>query len=328
MDNLSLQKRFVIVSVNGTEAGRISIVTKLRNRCIVLAGLINLIMENKMEENSRKYRFIETNDWKANKNDGLLYDLLKGDNGNSYSIAEWVDMIEKIPQKKCDHFATEIIKEMMEEDLIENVLSLLSSDLYYHTAGTEIRAYRSSYGEYHNTVEYIKAEILDGGEVSDEIISLIWLLKQSGNLLDIFSVEEVHRMKGRINKIYKENDYTNSLFSVVFAGEPTRTWKNFLDKKKKFAQTQFGVGFVFTTPIIERSEAIFIDTEKLFANSKERLEDVLRRLEGSGHVCVVESRKEISLLEIDNVLYELIPDGIKMKFAIIYGVRLRRYVIV
>lgn len=328
MQNLSLLKRFMIVSLNGSEASRVSIVTKLRNRCIVLAALINLIMENKMEENNNKYSFIEGENWATYRNDRIIYDILKGGNAYNYSIGQWVDAIEKIPQKKCNEFAKEMINEMIAEGLIENVQALLSSDLLYETSGVERRCYRSSYGEYHSTVEYLKAEILDGGEVSDDIMSLIWLLNQSGNALDVFSPEEVTKMKDRINSIYHEDDYTKSLFSVVLAGHPTRSWKNILGKKKNFAQTQFGVGFVFSFPILEKSESVFIETEKFFANSKERLGDVLRRLEANGHVCVVKSAKEISLLEIDNVLYELIPDGVKIQFAIVYGVRLRRYVIV
>ncbi|WP_222864760.1 hypothetical protein, partial [Serratia marcescens] len=153
--------------------------------------------------------------------------------------------------------------------------------------------------QYHNEIEYVKAELLDGGAVSDEVISLIWLIKQSGDLLNIFSSEEVGKIQEVITKLYVENSFVNSLFSTNIKGDISRGWKAFLFHKNGLAKTQLGNGFISKIPALEKSESIFIQTEKMFANSKERIADVKKILESNGHICQVRSTGEISLMEID-----------------------------
>ena len=117
------------------------------------------------------------------------------------------------------------------------------------------------------------------------------------------------------------------MYSASIKSEISRGWKSFLYHKNQFAKTQFGSGLVSKISTLEKSESIFIQTERMFADSNERLADVKEILETNGHICQVKSTGAVSLMEIDNILYELIPDAVRVRVLNIHGVRLRRYVV-
>lgn len=102
-------------------------------------------------------------------------------------------------------------------------------------------------------------------------------------------------------------------------------WTTFLKRKKKLFQTKTGIGVTFIFPALERKQSIFIDTEQWFASKGDRLTQTVSLLESKEHICKIKSYGQVSLVEIDNVLYELIPDAVVVSRIPIHGVRLRRY---
>ncbi|MDK2967174.1 hypothetical protein [Lacrimispora sp.] len=92
------------------------------------------------------------------------------------------------------------------------------------------------------------------------------------------------------------------------------------------SQYQNGSGIAAKIPALEKREAIFIQTEKMFSDSWERTDDVKRILESNGHICKVKTVGAVSLMEIDDVLYEVVPDAVRVRTINIHGVRLRRHV--
>lgn len=327
MSDLTLSKKFALITLNGVQTKRTSTIACLKERCLIVSQLLDYIMCKKMIEVKKRYCFVNDSSTMIKESEKIVFGILKENSDNGHSIMEWVDLIAAVPKKQCNQFVNTLINEMVADHLIDDISSLLECDFNYQTSGIKIREYRSSNMQYHNEIEYVKAELLDGGAVSDEVISLIWLIKQSGDLLNIFSSEEVGKIQEVITKLYVENSFVNSLFSTNIKGDISRGWKAFLFHKNGLAKTQLGNGFISKIPALEKSESIFIQTEKMFANSKERIADVKKILESNGHICQVRSTGEISLMEIDNILYELIPDAVRVRVMNVHGVRLRRYII-
>ena len=100
--------------------------------------------------------------------------------------------------------------------------------------------------------------------------------------------------------------------------------KGFLNMKRNIIKTPTGTGINFIFPILDRSQSIFIDTEEMFSKSKERLNDVKRRLEENGHIYTVVRGGDVPLIKIDNIIYEAISEAVRGRIPI-HGVRLRRY---
>lgn len=291
MEKNYLAKQYALISLNGEEASNKTVVGKMKNRVITAAVFLEDILEEKM------------------------------------ALGEWIKKIQKLPQKKCNQIADSIKVEMKAEDILEEIPSLLECDVNYETLEIRINQYRADYDTYTRTAEYIKAEMLDGGEISDEVLCLVWLLKQSGDLGSVFSTEEMHVIKEKYIQLYRENELANNLFETDLKVGGSVWWKNFLAAKKKWARTPMGAGIVSRFPVLERSESVFIATEKWFPNSEERIDDVRKLLTDRGHICELKHEGPVALMEIDHVLYELVPDGMPMKTITIHGVRLRRYLI-
>lgn len=327
MNNLSLVNRFALISLNGIRVSQNSFISRMRNRCFIAAKLLDFIFDGIMVEANNNYHFADVSGCRCSGTDRVIYDMLKNKISKDCTIAGWMKVINTFPQKKCNQIAELIIDGLINNCLLDNIPSLLECDLNYQTSEVKIRQYRSSYGLYHSEIDYIKAELLDNGVISDEVISLIWLLKQNGDLKYIFSLEELEKVQEVLNNIYRENSFGHNLLRASIGYETTRGWKTFLKIKKNFSKTQLGSGIVFKIPALQKDESIFIETNKMFSNAQERLADVKNRLETNGHICEVKSEGEVPLVEIDNILYELIPDAVRVSLLNVHGVRLRRFLV-
>ncbi|MCM1233885.1 MAG: hypothetical protein NC489_27580 [Ruminococcus flavefaciens] len=68
---------------------------------------------------------------------------------------------------------------------------------------------------------------------------------------------------------------------------------------------------------------IFLYT--MFADPTQRIKDVKTRVTEKGHLFeVISTGSKTALVKIDNVYYELIPDAVRIYYATVHGVRLRR----
>ena len=79
-------------------------------------------------------------------------------------------------------------------------------------------------------------------------------------------------------------------------------------------------------PFMERSSAVFIESEELYCNAEKRLESVIARLEENGNEVHVIRAGTVPLLQIDNLYYECIPTQHKYYRVPVFGVQLRRYI--
>ncbi|MFZ2539912.1 MAG: hypothetical protein WAX04_13615 [Oscillospiraceae bacterium] len=327
MNELGLAQKFSIVALNAQASRSMTNAKKVALRCISVATVIETYLITGLiqapDELTMKKEML-------NHKDITLYQkilfgmILSRRDTVTGTLSWWITRSSKVTSRQLKKLEKAITESLMGVDMIEEIPNLLGCDLYYDTSGVTIKEYRSNVEEYTRITETIRAEILEEGSVSDETISMLWLLRESGCLHDIFSNKELDTVSIRINELYRSISFAKTMFSLNVHRGMEIAIKNFLKMKKQAIMTPTGTGINFIFPVIERSQSIFIDTQAWFSNSQQRLNDVKERLESNGHTYTVLREGQAPLIKIDNIIYEAIPEAIYGKVPI-HGVRLRKY---
>lgn len=329
MKDLKLAQSFSIIALNAQDSRRMTTAKKASLRCmaaaVILEGYLDgyftelekkLVLEKCLIDKSNTTLYQETIlKLLFNKNDSL-----KGD------LRWWLAKASNLYTRHLKKLEKTMADSLKGIDLLEEIPNILGCDLLYKGAGVSIKEYRSNMKEYTNITENIRAEILEEGSVADETIFMIWLLRESSCLHDIFSKKELETVAIRINELSESVPIEKILFEISIYHGVEIAVKEFFNIKKNAMKTPTGIGVNFIFPVIERSQSIFIDTEEWFPSQKQRLDEVKARLESCGHEYTVIHDGKVPLIKIDNIIYEAIAHAIQGKVAI-HGVRLRRYVI-
>ncbi|EGB90872.1 hypothetical protein [Clostridium sp. D5] len=293
MSELSLKERFSLIALNAQDSLHMTTAKKAALRCIAAAEVLEKYLDGSWPQQP------------------VLEQELK-------SAADVSSHTLKQTEK-------EIKESLTEKDLLTEVPNLLACDMYYVTAGVNIFEYRCNIDEYTRQTEGMRAELMEDGNISDDVTCLLWLLRESGCFYDLFSRAEQEYLASRINQLYLESCLAKFLFPIEIHHSFEAFSQKFLKKKDEIFTTPFGTGLLFACPVFERSQSIFIEADAWFSGNDKRLECVIRRLDEKGHVVHVLRAGTVPLLKIDNLYYECIPTQIVVKTAI-QGVRLRRYV--
>lgn len=292
MSELSLHERFAIIALNGLQVETMTVAKKLAVRGIMAAEILE------------KYL-------------------------NEESLSKQVDMdFRKIlisSKRKLKSAEERFTKELKEKGLLSVIPSILNCDMYYVTSGVEVSEYLCDSAEYTRQTEGIRAELLEDGEISSEIIFLWWLMRESSCFYDLFSSLEIDKITQRLNEIHLNSKVAKELFNLKLQRKIERIYAKYLKKKHEIFTTALGTGFLFIVPFFERKESVFIDVDQWFSDKDKRLSSVLDRFALKGHVVSVIRTGQTPLIKVDNIYYECIPTQVVVKVPI-QGVRLRRYV--
>lgn len=292
MSELSLHERFAIIALNGLQVETMTVAKKLAVRGIMAAEILE------------KYL-------------------------NEESLSKQVDMdFRKIlisSKRKLKSAEERFTKELKEKGLLSVIPSILNCDMYYVTSGVEVSEYLCDSAEYTRQTEGIRAELLEDGEISSEIIFLWWLMRESSCFYDLFSPLEIDKITQRLNEIHLNSKVAKELFNLKLQRKIERIYAKYLKKKHEIFTTALGTGFLFVVPFFERKESVFIDVDQWFSDKDKRLSSVLDRFALKGHVVSVIRTGQTPLIKVDNIYYECIPTQVVVKVPI-QGVRLRRYV--
>lgn len=292
MSELSLHERFAIIALNGLQVETMTVAKKLAVRGIMAAEILE------------KYL-------------------------NEESLSKQVDMdFRKIlisSKRKLKSAEERFTKELKEKGLLSVIPSILNCDMYYVTSGVEVSEYLCDSAEYTRQTEGIRAELLEDGEISSEIIFLWWLMRESSCFYDLFSSLEIDKITQRLNEIHLNSKVAKELFNLKLQRKIERIYAKYLKKKHEIFTTALGTGFLFVVPFFERKESVFIDVDQWFSDKDKRLSSVLDRFALKGHVVSVIRTGQTPLIKVDNIYYECIPTQVVVKVPI-QGVRLRRYV--
>lgn len=324
MTDLKLTQCFSMIALNAQNSLHMTTAKKVALRCMAAAVVLEAHLDNS---------FIQTEDKLILQKDildrspimpywelvfrPLLYKKAEG----TVDFKWWLKKASTLHNRqliKLEHTIAGSLKEM---ELLETIPNLLGCDLYYDSAGVEMKEYRSNMQEYTSITENIRAEILEDGPITDEAICMLWLLRESGCMHDIFSQNELEKAVARMNELYQANPLARTLFVISIHHGLEIAVKKFLYAKKTLIKTPSGSRMNFAFPFLERSQSVFIETEAWFANSKNRLEDVRARVESKGHLFTVLHEGQVPLVRIDNLVYQAVPHATYGKVPI-HGVRL------
>lgn len=304
MTNLSLQDRFALIALNALNSTRNSTAKKAAMRCISAADVLDRFL-NETEE-------------------------------KTVDSTEYLSHLQELPTslKEAAHLSSSVSKELEHTvytrlhdlGLMTQASALVSCDLEFASAGNKILEYRTDLEEYSRQTESIRAELIEEGNVTDETVCLLWLLRESSCFYDLFSKEERQYLSTRINELYLNSLLAKTLLPLSIHSALDSAALGLFSKKKAIFSTQLGTGVLFQVPFMERSSAVFIESEELYCNAEKRLENVVARLEANGNEVHVIRAGSVPLLQIDNLYYECIPTQRQYYRAPVFGVQLRRYV--
>ena len=178
----------------------------------------------------------------------------------------FADKLEK-EMKTVKSLKTEVLNKEAGEDIgilisrgaLDEVPDLLGCDMYYDTAGVDLMVYRSDQDIYQKVTEALRAELLEEGELTDDGILLLWMIRESGFIHEIFSAKEQEEISQKMVRMAASGQWTGVLWKQEFHKAFESLGTAFLRKKKKLFQNPYMQGVNLTFPFLERRQAVFVD---------------------------------------------------------------------
>ena len=215
-------------------------------------------------------------------------------------LNEAVEQAKNLKKKDAKQIEKETAALLEADGVLEEIPDILGCDMDYYTAGVELKAYRSDDDIYLRIREGLRAEILEDGAVTTECAVLLWLLRESGCIHDLFSVSEQDRVQTRMTEAASQNEIFRVLWQSEFHSAVESLAGRFLKAKHDLFKNPYleGVNLIF--PYLERRKSIFIDFVIFGTDVKERRIAVMEHLTKMGHyVEEVKSGSE-TLLKVDH----------------------------
>lgn len=283
MKEYSLSRQFALIALNGMEVKHVSMAKAAAVRGIAAAKLLETYCTEDMD--------------------------LQGDGLKAFEekLDAALKSLEKMKKEDCRRVESEAAEPLRKDGVLDDVPDLLGCDMFYETSGIEIRTYRTDGDVYMGLVEQIRAEILENGPITEDIFFLIWLLRETGCLHDIFSSEEQVRLNERMVELTAGNQICRMIWEKEFHNGLESFVGNFLRAKKNLFKNPYLEGINLLFPFIERRKAIFIDFVVLGTNVRSRREAVMAYLSERGHFVDTVPYGTETLLKIDNHYYRIFP---------------------
>ncbi len=324
MTELKLAESFAIVALNAQRSLELTMAKKVALRCMAAAVILELHLEDGLQNQTAQKRLKQ--DTTGGSAEGtyrttVLVPLAGGKRKLNRELSWWLHRVSRLSTGKLVRFERSIAASLEERGLLEEIPHLLGCDLYFHSAGVSIKEYRSHASEYARITEHLRADVLEDGVMTDHSVCMLWLLRESGCMHDLFSRNELDQVTRKMVSLMQSQPLAKTLYPLWVRRGFEIAVKQILQFKKRAVSTQTGSGVNFLFPILERSQAIFIDTEAMLPGPGARLSDVLARLESKGHRVQVLSKGQVPILKIDNLVYEAIPHAVYGRVPI-HGVRL------
>lgn len=324
MTDLKLAESFAMVALNAQRSLELTMAKKVALRCMAAAVILELHLEGGLQNQVAQMRLKQETTGgspEGTYRKTVLVPLAGGKRDLNQELPWWLHRVSRLSAGKLVRFERSMAASLEERGLLEQIPHLLGCDLYFHSAGVSIQEYRSHVEEYARITEFLRADVLEDGTMTDQSVCMLWLLRESGCMHDLFSRNELDQVTRRMVSLMQSRPLAKTLYPLRIRRGFEIAGKQLLQFKKRAVSTQAGSGVNFLFPILERSQAIFIDTEAMLPGPEARLRDVLTRLESKGHRVKVLSKGQVPNLKIDNLVYEAIPHAVYGRVPI-HGVRL------
>lgn len=280
MKDYTLSQQFAIVGLDGLDSVNPSTAKYAVLRGLAVARFLDVLLASGTDQNQAE--FLQKLESKVNE-------------------------VQKLNRKELEKVETEPVRLLKADGVLEEIPSLLGSDMYYVTAGITIRDYRSQDVICRRIKEGLRAEILEEGEVTLDSLLLLWLLRECACIYDFFSLEEQQKVESRMFELGSGNGLYRGILALEFHRSLERLTKNFLELKKEIFKnpTMEGINLVF--PFLERRQAVFIDMVVLGTTVTDRRLAALTYLSEKGHYVEEVKYGEETLIRIDNQYYRVFP---------------------
>ena len=280
MKELVLSRQYAVIALDGLESLHPSVAKSAVIRAIAAAKVLEEVMYTEAESDPAV--FIP-------------------------KLNEAVEGVKDLRKKDEKQIEEEMAALLEADGLMEQIPDILGCDMDYYTSGVELKAYRSDEDTYIRIREGLRAEILEEGVISTECAVLLWLLRESGCIHDLFSVSEQDQVQRRMTDAAAENEIFRAMWQTEFHSTVESFAGRFLRAKHNLFKNPYleGVNLIF--PYLERRKAIFIDFVVFGTDVRSRRIAVMEHLSKMGHyVEEVKSGSE-TLLKIDNAYYRIFP---------------------
>lgn len=225
----------------------------------------------------------------------------------SSALQKAVQTAKTLKKKEETQIEKEVAAVLETEELLKEVPDILGCDMNYDTSGVELKAYLSDEASYIRIKEGLRAEILEDGPISLEDAVLLWLLRESGCIHDLFSVSEQNRVEERMTEAAVQDEKYRALWEAEFHNVFEGFMNRFVKTKSKLLKNPYleGVNLVF--PYLDRRKSVFIDMVIFGTNVADRRAAAVEYLKKKGFAVEEIRVGSETLLKIGNIYYRIFP---------------------
>lgn len=225
----------------------------------------------------------------------------------SAALQKAVQIAKTLKKKEASRIEQEVVNALKAEELLKEVPDLLGCDMDYDTSGIELKAYLSDEISYVRIKEGLRAEILEDGPISLEYAVLLWLLRESGCIHDLFSVSEQSRVEERMTEGAAQDEQYRTLWEAEFHSIFEGVMNRFVKTKSKLFKNPYLEGVNLAFPYLDRRKSVFIDMVILGTNVADRRAAVIEYLSKKGFTVEEIRIGSETLLKIGNIYYRIFP---------------------
>ena len=213
MKDLSITQEYLVCALN--EKGTLSPNNQKAIACLVVGGILEMQLEKCISIENKKITVCT----ELPEHMSYLKPLYNVINQGKPIKAEKVmeTYVASFTNKKLNELLEELTNGLKVAGTVETVKAGLLGNKEKYTPKKEVVT---------NIIEKIRAELLEDGEVSDEVIALTALLDNAGQLKDYFSKYEQKELKEKLNEIRTSDagktakeaiEYIDALNSLIIA---------------------------------------------------------------------------------------------------------------
>lgn len=225
----------------------------------------------------------------------------------SAALQKAVQIAKTLKKKEASQIEQEVVNALKAEELLKEVPDLLGCDMDYDTSGIELKAYLSDEISYVRIKEGLRAEILEDGPISLEYAVLLWLLRESGCIHDLFSVSEQSRVEERMTETAAQDEQYRTLWEAEFHSIFEGAMNRFVKTKSKLFKNPYLEGVNLAFPYLDRRKSVFIDMVIWGTNVADRRAAAIEYLSKKGFTVEEIRIGSETLLKIGNIYYRIFP---------------------
>ena len=225
----------------------------------------------------------------------------------SAALQKAVQIAKTLKKKEASQIEQEVVNALKAEELLKEVPDLLGCDMDYDTSGIELKAYLSDEISYVRIRESLRAEILEDGPISLEYAVLLWLLRESGCIHDLFSISEQSRVEERMTEGAAQDEQYRTLWEAEFHSIFEGVMNRFVKTKSKLFKNPYLEGVNLAFPYLDRRKSVFIDMVIWGTNVADRRAVAVEYLSKKGFTVEEIRIGSETLLKIGNIYYRIFP---------------------